>query len=1111
MSRGHASVLFPLLLFLTSQLFPTAIIAQEKSTKATMEVTLSENNTALRRIFDTIKAQTNLRFFYSQNDLNDNELYTIHCKKEPVLTVINRLVGSKGFTCKLETGTIVIYKPLNRNADTKALAGTANPDKNIYRLHGQVLDSSGNPLPGASILIKGTNNRYTSKENGDFFLSTSDPHPVLRISYTGFNTADFIVSDPEKVISIILHRSTSPLDETVIIAYGSISRRLNTGNVVKVAALDIQNTPVSNPLLSLQGRIPGLTITQASGVPGSPLDIRLRVQNSFLSSNTPLIVVDGIPLPAGSQPLNLVSSHPNANVGLLSILNEADIESIDVLKDADATAIYGSRGGNGVILITTRKGTPGKTKVTADVTTGFSQVSRKLHMLNTQQYLAMRHEAFRNDRLVPNDTPGTPGYAPDILSWDTTRYTDWQDWQIGGSAPLARANVFASGGTKTTQMMLGLGYHREGSVYPSDMAYLRGTASFSLNHKSINQKFKFGLYANYGKDKNQMFNAHLSALFLPPNAPPMYDENGQLIWAEGNEPFRNPAAEFLKKYVLRKENQIFNLTGEYLFLSNTKIKINLGYNSSLSDENQRTPMASQNPYLTSNQTGISTFGNNDFRTYLIEPQTEHYHRIGEGLLTILAGASYQYTTNNTLYIIGSGYSNDALLGSLDGAATILNKLTNRIEYKYAAIFGRINYQLRNRYILNLSARRDGSSKFSPEHQFSNFGAVAAAWIFSEEPFIKHTLPFLSFGKLRSSLGVTGNDQIADYRFLDTWSTTLVDPYQGIPAMAPDALYNPSYSWERTQKFELALEIGLFKDRLLAMLTYFRNRSDNQLINYSLPAQTGFSSILRNFNALVQSGGWELTMSGDLIKTKSFIVNAALNISNPRNKLLRFDNLQISSYASRFVIGESLNVLYKLPSNGVSEENGHFLLNDTNGDGKYTVADYRVIGNLDPLFHGGFQLKLQYRRFNVSLSGDFRKQLTTSYLYSAYLNNYFPGLMVNQSDLVLDHWKQKGDVGKKYPVLSSKLTSPDYAAKNEILSSEEAYSDGSYVKFRNISVSYTISLSKQPKKRPVEMTVFCNAQNLFTITGYKGGDPETGSILSLPTLRTIAGGVRLIIQ
>ncbi|PWV56258.1 SusC/RagA family TonB-linked outer membrane protein [Chitinophaga sp. S165] len=1109
--KRHASILFLMLLFQLLLYFPTAVIAQQPSSQSIVLVTLSLDNTPLHIIFDRIKQQTGLYLFYSKNDLADDELYDVHALNEPVETLIDRLVSKKGFSCRREGNTILINRdprlPVTGPATTEPSTDATN--KRIYRLQGQVKDSLGTPLPGATIWIKGTDKRYSSKEDGAFFISSTVPHPVLQISYTGYATQEYNVPDPDAAISVTLNKSLSHLDETIIVAYGTTSKRLNTGNVASVTAVDIEKYPVANPLLALQGRVPGLTVYQSSGAPGTPLDIRLRVQNSFLSNNEPLIVIDGIPIPAGNQRINLLTTQPNGSVGLLSSLNTMDIASIEILKDADATAIYGSRGGNGVIQITTKKGTAGKIKVTADYMQGFTQISKKLSLLDTKQYLEVRREAFRNDNITPNNDPGTPGYAFDIYSWDTTRYTDWQKWLVGGTAPVRRANIFMSGGNATTQLMLGAGYYREGTVYPSDMSFLRGNASLSVNHRSENGKLRIGLYYNYAKDKNEMFNAPLFALLLPPNAPPVYDANHQPVWIEGNEPFQNPLAEFFKRYIHKKENQLLNLHAAYSILDNLWVKLNLGYNSTDAAETQIIPKASLNPYLVDDITGAASFGNNTFKSYLAEPQAEYHRGLGDGELTIMAGASYQYTTNNTFLIKGQGYTNDALLYSIDGAAVISGKQTNRIEYKYGAVFGRATYKLRNKYIINLSGRRDGSSKFSPENRYSNFGAIGAAWIFSEEPLIKSSLPFLSFGKLRTSFGVTGNDQIADYKYLDTWSATL-NPYQGITPMSPDALYNPNYNWERTKKLETALELEFFKDRLVTSIAYFRNRSDNQLLDYKLPFQTGFGSILRNFDALVQSSGWEFALSGDIVKTKSFTLNAAVNLSIPRNKLLRFVNLDSSSYNSRYVIGQSLNVLNKFQSTGVSPDNGLFSLTDEDGNGRYDAADYKVIGSLDPKYHGGIQLNMRYKQLSLSVLGDFRKQLVPNSLYSTYLNGLFPGLPGNQLDLVLDRWQQKGDQ-TRYPRYSTRPTGDVYTTKTNILLSDEAYSDGSFFKCRNVSVTYTINFDKNKEKTIAKIIFFCNAQNLFTLTGYKEGDPETAGIFSLPTLRTITGGMRVSVR
>lgn len=1112
--KRYASMLCPLLLFQLSLFLSDQVSAQDTIPSLDKKlVTLSDKDLSLIHILGHIEDQTGLRFNIAIDKLDINEKHTVDVKQRSVEYVLDLLFKGRGYYWTLKKNMVVIKHregespPAGLVIVTPVVSGIASPEKGKGIL-GIVTDTLGEVLVGATVMIKGTKEGRITDHTGTFFLPVKEKYPVLLVSYTGYETAEYQVTAPWD-IKIRLIQHTSTLDEKMVIAYGTTSKRLNTGNNFVVSGKELQQHPVSNPLIALQARVPGLIITQSSGLPGTSLKIQIRGQNSFLSGGDPLFIIDGVPLAPNNQHINVLTSiasqNMNSGISPFTSISLADIANIVVLKDADATAIYGSRGANGVILITTRKGEAGKVKITADITTGFSQVANKPRMLSTAQYLMMRREAFSNDGIIPGNTPGTPGYAPDIYGRDTTRYTDWQDLLTGRSAPTTSANLFVSGGNGTTQLLFGTGYYRETSVFPSDMSYIRGTLSFSLSHRSVDNKFKLGVYSNYSKDRNRLFNASLASIFLAPNAPEVYDHNGQLKWSDGNEPFENPMADFLKRYNISKENQILNLNLTYNILPDLSVRAGFGYNSLLVDENSITPMAAQNPFTGAVITGTSSFGNSEFKSYIVEPSAEYSHKIWKGEMLIMAGASFQYSTANTATIVGQGYTNDALLASLDGAAYISTKTISHTEYKYGAFFGRLSYHLKNKYLINLSGRRDGSSKFSPEKRFNYFGAIGTGWIFSEEPFVKQIMPFLNFGKLRASYGVTGNDQINDYKYLDTWSASLVNPYQGIIAMAPDALYNPDYYWERCEKLETSLDLEFLDGRILTTLSFFRNRSDNQLIKYRLPSQTGFNSILKNFDALVQNSGWEIVISGDCFNTASFRLNAGINLTIPKNKLLRFDHLPISSYNGIYVVGESVTVLNKLQSTGVDRNTGLFVLRNEDNNPLFTAADSKVIGDLDPDYYAGIRISLQYKSFGVEVLGDLRKQLAPNYLYTTYLNNIFPGTMYNQLDVVLDRWQQRGD-NARYPRYSTKPTGEVYAGKNHIVTSNEAYSRAGYFKLRNLSVSYNLKNEWLRKKGFKHISIFCKTQNLFTITRYKGGDPETANILTLPTLRTIAGGL-----
>ena len=366
-------------------------------------------------------------------------------------------------------------------------------------------------------------------------------------------------------------------------------------------------------------------------------------------------------------------------------------------------------------------------------------------------------------------------------------------------------------------------------------------------------KTSLQLSNNYSNSKNNLINASIASfLSLPPNTPLLHTEEGKLNWQEGGFSFDNPLSYLLCKYSAETESLLSNLQIEYKVLPEISIRSSFGYSSMLVSEKSITPIASQNPDF--NPDGSLTIGNNSYKSWIAEPQIEYEKSVGNGRLSILIGSTFSQNKQNTLFVSASGYTSDNLISSLN-AGTISSKNNGFSDYKYTALFGRLTYNLEQKYLVNLTGRRDGSSRFGPGKRFANFGAVGVGWLFYKEQFISKLIPALSFGKIRASYGLTGNDQIGNYKYLNTWSSFY--SYQGVPTLYPSALYNALYGWETNKKFEAALEIGLFNDRLYFSSSYFNNRSSNQLVSYALPLTTGFVEITRNFPALIRIRGLNL--------------------------------------------------------------------------------------------------------------------------------------------------------------------------------------------------------------------------------------------------------------
>jgi TonB-linked SusC/RagA family outer membrane protein len=819
-----------------------------------------------------------------------------------------------------------------------------------FNLEGKVVTENGQPIMGATITeMEGVAKKIIeTADDGSFYLANISPNAILFITHVGFESVKIRVNN-RRQISIVLKEKAGNLDEVIVQAYGTTTRRLGTGNITKVSSKEIEIQPISNPLAALEGRVPGVTITQTSGVPGSSFNVEIRGRTALdqgLSKNDPLFVIDGVFFEPGNQPANQLRSAANdhfGNGGLspLNSINPADIESIEILKDADATAIYGSRGANGVILITTKKGKAGTTKITANVYTATSTPTRNMKMLNTQQYVQMRKEGFKNDGVTPGSNPYDPGYAPDIMLWDTTRYTDFKKLLIGNTAHTTDAQLSLSGGNKFTQFLLSGGYHKETNVFSNSLHDIRASAYFSINHSSENKKLAVTFSGGYSNDKNRLVATDLTQFIdLPPNLR-LYNADGSLSWNEDGISYytvnniTNPLSILLKRNTSVIENLYGNLLLSYKVLSSLTFKSSLSYNTFKNHETSLIPSTAIDPYVSAYVTPSGSFANSSTNSWIIEPQLNYVKEIMQGKLEILIGGTLQEKSYNGIETNASLFSNDLLLNN-PGAAGLVTAQASQTLYHYEAVFGRISYNLKDKYLVNATFRRDGSSRFGPGRQFANFGALGAGWIFSEESFFKEKLPLLSFGKLRMSYGITGNDQIGDYTFRNLW-TNSGNTYQGIQTLLPAKLYNSDLGWETNKKLEVALELGIIKNKLLLSASYYRNRSDNQLINYPLPTQTGSQNVVANLPALVENSGLELVVTSKNITSSKFRWTTSLNLTIPHNKLISFPGLASTSYNGLYVVGQPLSVINSYKYLGVDPSSGIYTFDDLNKYGEFTPA------------------------------------------------------------------------------------------------------------------------------------------------------------------------------
>ncbi|WP_160710804.1 SusC/RagA family TonB-linked outer membrane protein [Chitinophaga solisilvae] len=1067
------------------------VLALYRIDPGSRKVTVSGANLPLRSVFKAIKSQTGFTMMYNSDasGINGSERINIDFHEEKLDNVLAYIFRGKNLEWMYNDVAIVVRRRENVAAKKNDSSGTKIP-----LLEGKVVAADGSPVIGATVKVKGTGNGATTDEEGQFKILAVPENAWLIVSFIGYKTNETAVK--HKKMIVVLTQDVSTLDEAIVVGYGLTTQRFNTGSVSRITSKDIQDQPVGNPLQALQGRMTGVMVTNSSGLPGSDVSIQIRGINSIAAGQDPLYIVDGVPF--GSTPLNQWNGSLQTASGSLSpfnSINPADIESIEVLKDADATAIYGSRAANGVILITTKKGKAGRTKLDMNVYSGQSKATHLVPTLDTRQYLELRKEAFTSDGVNP-----TAGNAPDLKIFSPDAYTDFQKMLIGNTAKVTDAQVSISGGNQHTRFWMGGNYRNESTIFAGDARYIRGGGKLALDHNSINNRFAANVSVSYTADNNRGLPSGFN-FALYPNYP-LYDSTGRLNWIGGSNPLANTMNTAVSKTNLITGNAQF----KYKVIPSLSLQLNLGYNSQHLNSLLMFPKSAKDPTAWDNY-NEAKFGDNTTTTYIIEPQANYIRDIGRGQLHVLAGGTWQYSNTNSLFIAAENFSSDALLQNLSSAGNISQLYPPAslfTEYKYLSFFGRATYNFNEKYIVNASFRRDGSSRFGPGKQFGNFGAVGAAWIFSKERFIEDNFPIISFGKLRASYGLVGNDQIPDYQYLSTYRSG--STYQGNSGLSPARVTNPDYSWERNRKLEVGLELGALKDRILLTASWFSNRSDNQLVGYMLPSQTGFLSYQANFPALVQNKGWEFTLNTINHKSGAWIWKSSFNISFTDNKLISFPGLAGSSYADTYVEGRSLSIVRGYHYLRIDPGTGVPVFASASGKDTSLPAygtDRDIMGKTMPDFFGGLSNSVSYKGFQLDFLFQFVKQ-------EGYSPFYWPGVTKVLPDEAMNRWRKPGD-NTDVPVATTLRA--NNAAGNAYLPyilSDRFWGDASYIRLKNVSLSYSLPVAWLRHARMSQGRIYLQGQNLLTFTGYKGSDPESPrQQYSTPMIKTITIGTQIV--
>lgn len=955
-------------------------------------------------------------------------------------------------------------------------------------ISGRVTASSdGSALPGVSVTVKGQPGVGTQTDaQGNYKLSVPAGATALIFQYIGFTRSEIPITGD--VINNQMQEDQTQLSEVVVVGYGTQIKQDVTGSIAKVTTKEFENQPLSTFETALQGRAAGVFINSGSGKLGQGLNVRIRGISSISAGRDPLYVIDGQPII--SEALGSATEDDNP---LASIAPE-DIQSIEVLKDAAASAIYGSRASNGVILITTKNGIAGKTKVTFNYYTGISDPTRKREWLNAAQYKELFTAAVLNSSLndgnewIQDDAADAwVQYGGGTDDWNGTVDQNWANEAFQQGA-ISQYNVSINGGDKKTTFFISGGYNDQKGIIVSN-SFDRINGRINVDH-NVSDRFSVGANLSLSRTINNRvasdnaFTNPLQLNALPPIQPRIDPETNEL---NANTLYYNVLIDLKAATAVSTQLRSINtFTSKYNFTKELSLNGEFGVDlTQLEEENYngRETLDGAPTGLGFNRQVISnSYNTNLFLNY---GKTFGIHDV-----QLTGGMSYQESTIKSASSEGTGFPNDKFT-KIASAAIITSGSSTETGYSFLSYFLRGNYKLMDKYLFGGSVRVDGSSRFGNENRYGLFPAVSAGWIMSEENFIK-SAPAISFLKLRASYGTTGNSEIDNFSARTLYTSS---PYADQAGIIPTQIGVNDLRWEKTDKLDFGLDFGFFSNRLSGEVDYFENKTKDLLLDFPTPATNGFVNITRNIGKL-ENKGWEFVINSNNLIGK-FKWNTSFNFSTYKNKIVDMDGSVISGggrQLGRIEAGKPYGFFYGPKYAGVNPQNGNAQY--VNEDGSVVDQDdydgfEQQIGDPNPEFYGGLNNNFSFKGFDLDIQ--------TQYVYGNDLYNiagFFQSVngdyYDNQSVDQLSYWKNPGDI--------TNVPQPRLLDGNGGIKSSRWVQDGSYFRVKNVVLGYNLPKNFLGRYKIENARIYVAGQNLFTITDYDGYDPEVNA--------TYTGGVNL---
>ena len=1043
----------------------------------TTKLSLNVQNQSIKDVLYLIENQTDFRFIYESGKINLDKKVSVQVREQSVEFVLRQLFNNEGVDYEITENNLILINPSPEQLKSAA------QEKNRKKITGVVRDQKGEPIIGANVFEKGTTNGTVTDIDGKYSLEVS-MGSLLQISYIGYDSKEIKVGNSD-VVNILLTEDTETLDEVVVIGYGTVKKSDLTGAVGSVQMKDVSQVGITSADRALQGQIAGVQVNARTGQPGESMMIRVRGSNSLAGGNEPLYVIDGMPV----EKMN-------------SDINPEDILSMEVLKDASSTAIYGSRGANGVVLITTKRGSTGEATVDYNGYIGISMLRKKLDLLEKDDYIAMVNEVSQNDGNGIVITPDQAALLPN---------NDWQDL-VYQTALTHSHQVSVSGGTDKTKLYSSLNYmNQEGIIKGSN--YNRFAIRVNGDQKlAENLSLSASVAYSYGTQNSANSNADgggaiaYTAMVMPPTSE-VKDADGNYTTFTGT-PWggTNPVgmSELYKNQVVNSR-LLANMALNYEMLEGLTFRVNAGAEVNTASTDRYIPI------------GLSAGGKLDGDA--LKTKSSCYTIINENILTydkkfnrnhalnLMGGITFQTYQYDELQGSGTGFLRDVYETNNLGAASNPGVPASGFnDYRMVSFLGRVNYNLMERYLFTATARYDGSSKFSKNHKFAFFPSAALAWRISEEDFMKD-VDWLSNFKLRTSVGQTGNQSISPYQtFAQLGTSSPIFGNGKDVGFVLSSMANDDLKWETTTQTDLGIDLGFFNNRLNISFDYYWKQTCDLLYNATLPPSSGYTSMLRNLGR-IDNKGFEIAINTVNMKGK---VNWTTNLNITSNKSIVKD-LGTDVYGNKIqqidapvsggnwfplFVGKAPFQLYGYEIEGIyqtdeearlngeaTKKAGDYRYKDTDGKAGITTGDKTIIANTQPKFTFGLTNVINWNNFEFSflvigsVGGDIVNEFNKS------ITN-IGGTWNIRKDVWENHWTPENP-NAKYARASA--STKDYLAFGD--PNSLWVENGSYLRFKDIKLAYTLPTQLFSGPRKPNISVYVSGQNLITITSYSHYDPE----------------------